>query len=243
MDYEYFSKHYKLIAIDLSKQIELENSDLKQQINFIETLENDRATMFFIIGNDEIRKNNVNNNVFVDEANHIYIAMPMNNLVEYSNNYSDTSGSLWQFKGDEVPANNADLSIDNSESFKYKAALVGETKHHNDGKSFVKDTKIVVPLKYLSNFWRSLEMLLINCKVCLELNWTGDCVLSSDRNSAKFETAGAKLNVPIVAVSTKDNLNLTKQLSDGFKKICLLEELSNKACIGNRKRKKPISVT
>ena len=58
MDYEYFSKHYKLIAIDLSKQIELENSDLKQKINFIETLENDRATMFFIIGNDEIRKNN-----------------------------------------------------------------------------------------------------------------------------------------------------------------------------------------
>ena len=47
MDYEYFSKHYKLIAIDLSKQIELENSDLKQQINFIETLENDRATIFF----------------------------------------------------------------------------------------------------------------------------------------------------------------------------------------------------
>ena len=58
------------------------------------------------------------NNVFVDEANHIYIAMPMNNLVEYSNNYSDTSGSLWQFKRDEVPTNNANLNIDNSESFK-----------------------------------------------------------------------------------------------------------------------------
>ena len=183
------------------------------------------------------------NSVFVGEANHIYIAMSMNNLVEYSDNYSDTSGSLWQFKGDEVPANNADLSIDNSESFKYKAALVGETKHHNDGKTFVKDTKVVVPLKYLSNFWRSLEMSLINCKVYLELNWTGDCVLSSDGHSAKFEIAGAKLNVPIVAVSTKNSLNLTKQLSDGFKKICLLEELSNKVCIGNRKRKKTISVT
>ena len=169
--------------------------------------------------------------------------MPMYNLIEYSDNYSDTSGSLWQFKKDEVPANNADLTIVNCEFFEYKAALVGKTKHHNDGKSFVKDTKIVVPLKYLGNFWRSLEMLLINCKVYLELNWTGYCVLPSDRNSAKFEIAGAKLNVPIVAVSTKDNLNLTKQLSDGFKKICLLEELSNKACIGNRKRKKPISVT
>ena len=59
----------------------------------------------------------------VDEANHIYIAMPMYNLIEYSDNYSDTSGSLWQFKRDEVPAGNADLTIDNSQSFKYKAAL------------------------------------------------------------------------------------------------------------------------
>ena len=53
LDYEHFSKHYKLIAIDLSKQIELENSDLKQQINFIGKLEDDRATMFFIIEKSE----------------------------------------------------------------------------------------------------------------------------------------------------------------------------------------------
>ena len=94
------------------------------------------------------------NDIFVDEANHIYIAMPMYNLIEYSDNYSDTSGSLWQFKRDEVPANSADLTIDNAESFKYKAALVGKTANHNNGKSSVKDTKIVVPIKYLSNFWR-----------------------------------------------------------------------------------------
>ena len=50
---------------------------------------------------------------FVDEANHIYIAMPMYNLIEYSDNYSDTSGSLWQFIREEVPGNNADLTIDN----------------------------------------------------------------------------------------------------------------------------------
>ena len=110
------------------------------------------------------------NDVFVDEANHIYIAMPMYNLIEYSDNYSDTSGSLWQFKSDEVPANNDELTINNSEPFKYKAALVGKSAYHNKGNSFVKDTKIVVPLKYLSNFWRSLEMPLINCKVHLELN-------------------------------------------------------------------------
>ena len=98
------------------------------------------------------------NDVFVDEANHIYIAMPMYNLIEYSDNYSDTSGSLWQFKRDEVSNNNADLTFDNFQSFKYKAAFVG-----NNGKSSVKDTKIVVPLKYLSTFWRSLEMPSINC--------------------------------------------------------------------------------
>ena len=110
------------------------------------------------------------NDMFVDEANHIYIAMPTYNLIKYSNNYSDTSRSLWQFKRDDVLVNNADLTIDGSKSFKYKAALLGKTANHNDGKSFVKDAKIVVPLKYLSNFWRSLEMPLINCKVYLELN-------------------------------------------------------------------------
>ena len=57
------------------------------------------------------------NDIFVDEANHIYIAMPMYNLIEYSDNYSDTSGSLWQFKRDEVTDKNADLTIDNSQSF------------------------------------------------------------------------------------------------------------------------------
>ena len=94
------------------------------------------------------------NDVFVDESDHIYIAMPMYNLIEYSDNYSDTSGSFWQFKSDEVPANNDKLTINNSEPFKYKATLVGKPAYHNKGNSFVKDTKIVVPLKYLSNFWR-----------------------------------------------------------------------------------------
>ena len=65
------------------------------------------------------------NDVFVDRVDHIYIAMPMYNLIEYSDNYSDTSGSLWQFKRDEGPANN-DFTIGNSQFFKCKAALVGK---------------------------------------------------------------------------------------------------------------------
>ena len=72
------------------------------------------------------------NDVFVDRAEHIYIAMPIYNLIEYSDNCLDTSGSLWQFKIDEVPSNNADLTIKNSQSFKYKVVLVGKTANHNE---------------------------------------------------------------------------------------------------------------
>ena len=79
--------------------------------------------------------------------------MPMYNLIEYSDNYSGTSGSLWGFKGDEV-TNNADVTNDNNaSSFKYKASITGNTET-NGTKNGV---KIVVPLKYLSKFWRSLE--------------------------------------------------------------------------------------
>ena len=141
----------------------------------------------------------------------------MYKLIEYSDNYSDASGSLWKFKRDEVPANNADLSINNSHSFKYKEALVGKTANHNYG-SFVKDTKIVVRLKLLSNFWRSLEMQLINCRVYLELNWIKDSILSSAGDSANFDITDVKLHVPIVTLSTKDSVKLTKQLSEGFKR-------------------------
>ena len=76
--------------------------------------------------------------------------------------------------------------------------------------SFAKNTKIVGPLKYLSNFWRSLEMLLINCKIHLELNWNEDCILSSAGDSAKLKITDSKLHVPIVTLSNKDNVNLTE---------------------------------
>ena len=144
------------------------------------------------------------NYVFVDEANHIYIAMPMYNMIEFSDNYSDTSGSSWQFKRDEVPDNNADFTIYDSQSFKYKATFVGKSVDAVGGtNSSVKNAKIVVPLKHLSNFWRSLEMPLINWTVYLELNWIENCILSSAGDSAKLEITDAKLHVPIVTLCTK----------------------------------------
>ena len=106
------------------------------------------------------------NDTFVDYANFINITMPAYNLIEYSDDYSDTSGSLWDFKRDEI-VDNADVTNDdNAPSFKYKANLIGNTE--NNG--IKNGVKIAVPLKHLSNFWRSLEMPLINCKIELSLN-------------------------------------------------------------------------
>ena len=61
-------------------------------------------------------------------------------------------------------------------------------------------------------------MLIINCKIHFELKWIEDCILSTAEDSAKFKITDAKLHVPMVTVSTKDNVNLTKQLSNGFKR-------------------------
>ena len=90
------------------------------------------------------------NETFVDEADFINITMPMYNLIEYSDNYSDTSGSLWDFKRDEIDNNANVTNDDNAPSFKYKASNIGNTEN-NGTKNGV---KIAIPLKYLSNFWR-----------------------------------------------------------------------------------------
>ena len=138
--------------------------------------------------------------------------MIMYNLIEYSNNYSDTSGSLWQFKRDEINGN-VDLTVDanhhpnNSSSFNYKSSLITNRN----------GVKIAVPLKYLSNFWRSLEILLINCKVELSLTWNKNCILTSLVGNSTFTVSDRKLYVPVAKLSIEDNVKLTKLLSEGFK--------------------------
>ena len=98
------------------------------------------------------------NNTDIDNAQDI--KMPMNNLIEYSNNYSKTYGSLWQYYKDDPNDNIVD-----SESFKFKVKITGITPHNGN----TKNVEIIVPLKYLSNFCRTLEMPLINCEVNLIL--------------------------------------------------------------------------
>ena len=100
------------------------------------------------------------NNTQKDNCKDIDIIMPMYNLIEYSDNYAKISGSLWQYYRDEPNDNLA-----NCESFKSKIKITGKTTNNGNEK----DVKIMVPLKYLSNFWRTLEMTLINCEDSLIL--------------------------------------------------------------------------
>ena len=140
----------------------------------------------------------------------------MYNLIEYSDNYQDSPATLYQYKRDEPPENDAvaDLTADNSSSLKYKISLLGNPVFANNiARINVKD---VVPLKYLSNFFRSLEMPLINCKIKLNLTWKKEFVLSTDNGNAVFIINDTKLYVPVVTLSKEDNKDFIEQQNKGF---------------------------
>ena len=122
-------------------------------------------------------------NVEIDNAKDIGIVMPMYNLIDYSDNYSKTSGSLWQKYRDIPAVNYNDEIVDFGEgnltdSFNFKVKITGQTG--DDGR---KGVEIMVPLKHLSNFWRTLEMPLINCELNLILTWSANCVMVSAYNA------------------------------------------------------------
>ena len=136
--------------------------------------------------------------------------MPIYNLLEYSDNYSNTSRSLWQYYKDD-PNNN----LTDSESFKSKVKkITGDTP----AASNTKDVEIIVSLKYLSNFWTTFEMPLINRKVNLIMTWSKDCVITNSTGEGKFTITETKLYVPVVTLSTKDNEKLLQQLNQALKK-------------------------
>ena len=117
------------------------------------------------------------NNTQVDNAKDIDVVMSMYNLIEYSDNYAKTTGRLWQHFRDEP---NDD--IEDSESVKSKIKITGKTLDDDNEK----DVEIMVPLKYLSNFWRTLEMPLINCEVNLILTWSSTCVVTDSKGAGTF---------------------------------------------------------
>ena len=163
------------------------------------------------------------NNTQIDNAEYIDIVMPMYNLIEYSDNYSKTSGSLWQYCKD-IPAVNNDGNIvdfngaNATDSFNFKTKITGKTD--NNGR--IDNVEIMVPLKYLSNFWRTLEMPLINCEVNLILTWSVNCVIiytDVSNQIPTFTITETNLYVPVVTLSTQDNAKLLTQSKSGFKRI------------------------
>ena len=170
----------------------------------------------------------------------------MYNLLEYSKNYEKTSGSLFNYYRDEPSeatigaGNNAiNISIRNSKSFDYKTKITGSLDAGEDEKE---DLTIAIPLKYLGNFWRSLDIPLINCEITLILSWYEKCVLvgkalrnapdpqpnppiatTESPTDAKFEITDCKLYVPVVTLSAENDNKLLEQLKPGKKKVYKME--------------------
>ena len=189
----------------------------------------------------------------------------MYNLLDYSKNYSKTPGSLWNYYREELTYdgndnNGPNNNVINSKSFKYKASITGSTYNVNDdiincdpdmsGK--IKDFEIAVPLKYLSNFWRTLDIPVINCEVSLTLTWPVNCVINSlekrlvtaaqgdipavyDNSpiGALFDITDTKLYVPVITLSDENDNKLLEQLNTGFKSAIkwnkYRSEMSNQA--------------
>ena len=151
------------------------------------------------------------NGAKIDNTEDLDVVMPIYNLLEYSKNYRKTTGSLWNYYRDK-PSNPLSSG---SESFKYKTSITEKTPE-DDGS--LTNAKVVIPLKYLSNFWRSLNIPLINCEVALILTWSKNCVLADMTvnagvnpaivapSGAIFQITDTKLYVAVVTLS-KENEN------------------------------------
>ena len=187
-----------------------------------------------------------------EDADDLDIVMPMYNLLEYSTNYRKTIGSLYNYYRDELNDdanlnNYANNNVVSSNSFQYKHKIIGSTYNvdstivpaaggarvanpkydaNNSGK---KNVELAIPLKYLGNFWRALNMPLISCEVSLELKWDKNCVITSQQiginldggntaapTGATIAINDCKLYVPIVTLSKYDGIELLTNLKSGF---------------------------
>ena len=146
----------------------------------------------------------------------------MYDLIEYSDNYSKSSGSLWQYCKDILAVNNdGNIAIFNeanaTDSFHSKAKITGQA----DNDVQIDNVEIMVPLQYLSNFWRTLEMPLINCAINLILTWSANCVIVSTNVANQgdaFTKTETKLYVVVLTLPTEDNAKLLTQLKSGFER-------------------------
>ena len=186
------------------------------------------------------------NGEIIEDADDLDIVMPMYNLLEYSKNYRKTIGSLYNYYRDELTNDGNDNNFDNrnvvnSEAFKYKNKITGNTYNVDAGaqgydvnKNGTQKIELAIPLKYLGNFWRALNIPLISCEVFLELKWNKNCVITTlERRQvdagppvvrdnaptgATLSKTDCKLYVPVVTLSKDDEIKLLTNLKSGFKR-------------------------
>ena len=183
------------------------------------------------------------NNEFIEDADDLDIVMPMYNLLEYSKNYRKTIGSLYNYYRDELsddnnPNNFPNTNVVNSSAFEYKNKITGNAydvaegaEEHDANRVGKQDVELAIPLKYLGNFWRALNIPLISCEVFLELKWNKNCVMTSleqrqvdarppvvngTTTGATLAINDCKLYVPVVTLSKDDEIKLLTNLKSGL---------------------------
>ena len=183
------------------------------------------------------------NGELIEDADDLDIVMPMYNLLEYSKNYRKTIGSLYNYYRDKLTNDNknnfANRNVVNSNTFKYKNKIIGNTYNvdaaaagYDANKNGTQEVEIAIPLKYLGNFWRALNMPLISCEVSLELKWNKNCVITSLKESqvdadlpvvrdgaptgANLAINECKFYIPVVTLSKDDEIKLLTNLKSGF---------------------------
>ena len=180
------------------------------------------------------------NGVKIDNAEDLDVVMLMYNLLEYSKNYKKTTGSLWNYYRDEP----SDPLSSNSKSFKYKTSITGNTSNigadeemYDANKVGKNETEIFIPLKHLSNFYRSLDIPLINCELELILSWSKSYVLADVQpanhppGELEFKITDTKLYVPVVTLSKENEIKLLQQLKSGFKRTIKWNKYRSKMTI------------
>ena len=185
------------------------------------------------------------NGELIEDADDLDIVMPMYNLLEYSKNYRKTIGSLYNYYRDELTNDGNDnfnnRNVVNSEAFKYKNKIAGNTYNVDAGvdgydvnKNGKQEIELSIPLKYLGNFWRALNIPLISYEVALELKWNKNCVITSleERQvdagppvvrdnaptGATLAINDCKLYIPVVTLSKENEIKLLTNLKSGFKR-------------------------
>ena len=165
-------------------------------------------------------------------------------MLEYSDNYADTTAFLYQNKRPEPRNDNDDLvNLGTTlSSFKHQSGLIqkqlttnnsenvlaGADHNFDNAYRFWKNIKVVLPLKYISNFFRNLELPLINTKLYMELNWTKCSVLCSQDQNSIFQITKGELYIPVVTLNTENSNKLSELISKGFARAVVWDEYKSK---------------